>query len=125
MPVPLLVRQGRTKTVFENFWQVAKGMGREQELLRTFFSVSLSAQCTLAPISVGSGDYKMVMSMRVTASQVDRLLNQFAREFVESPGVPGSFDTRLERDGATGLHMLVCNQTGSKRCISRLTQRRG
>jgi len=117
LPLPHLFREGAKKTIIHNLWQIAKGMNREQELLRQFFSNELNAQCTLAPVANGSSNYKMVIWTRIQPSQVETLLNKFLSEFVESPGMPGTFDTRFERDAATGLHMVVCNKTGSKRCV--------
>ena len=112
--------------VFENFWQIAAALNREQELLRQFFSDSLSALCTLAPLLAnGIGNFKMVMRIRIQVRDVEALLTKFLSEYVESPGIPGSFNTRMERDAATGLQMVVCNETGSKRCIARQTRPRG
>lgn len=125
IPVPVLTRLGGRKMVFENFWQVAAAMNREQELLRQFFSSSLSAQCTLAPAANGIGNFKMVMRTRILPREVETLLTKFLSEYVASPGIPGSFHTRLERDAATGLQMVVCNETGSRRCIARHTRPRG
>jgi len=116
LPVPVLVREGSKKMVFANFSEFPKKMNREQELLRQFFSNALNARCTLAPAD-GDGNCKMVMWLKIQPSQVQTLLAQFLKDFVESSGRPNTFNTHLERDAATGLHWVVCNETGSKRCV--------
>jgi len=136
LPVPLVVRAGGKKTVFHNFADVVSAIRKQnkhecfeachsachcvslQEHLQLFISVELNANCNLSPAT--GCDQQLIVRGKFRPSQFEALLRRYMKEFVESPCVAGSFDTRLERDPQTKLTSVVCNKTGSRRVVAPL-----
>ncbi len=98
MPAPQVVREGSKKTVLVNFTETVKAMNREKEHVQLFFSVELGTECNLAPVN-DSND-RLVIKGKYLPKHIETLLRKYLTEFVESPSLVGSFDTRLERYGA-------------------------
>jgi translation initiation factor 2 beta subunit (eIF-2beta)/eIF-5 len=135
MPAPQVVREGSKKTVLVNFTETVKAMNREKEHVQLFFSVELGTECNLAPVN-DSND-RLVIKGKYLPKHIETLLRKYLTEFVESPSLTGSFDTRLERcvalrqsccchrrssrsgrDPATKLTSVVCNKTGSRSALT-------
>jgi translation initiation factor 2 subunit 2 len=95
MPAPQVMREGSKKTVFVNFTETVKAMNREKEHVQLFISVELGTECSLAPVN-DSND-KLVIKGKYLPKHIEALLRKYLTEFVESPSLAGSFDTRLER----------------------------
>ena len=103
------MRHGSSKTVLSNFKEVLAAMAGQsehecdetchcvprREHLRLFFSVELSAVCYLTPASA-SGQ-KLIMRGKYWPRDIENLLRRYVKQFVESPCIANSFDTRLER----------------------------
>jgi hypothetical protein len=131
MPAPQVMREGSKKTVFVNFTETVKAMNREKEHVQLFISVELGTECSLAPVN--DNNDKLVIKGKYLPKHIETLLRKYLTEFVESPSLAGSFDTRLERcvpvcpccaaparvtrccrDPTTRLTSVVCNRTGSR-----------
>ena len=101
MPAPQVLREGSKKTVFVNFTETVKAMNREKDHLQLFISVELGTECSLAPVnSTNDGLDKLVIKGKYLPKHIENLLRKYLTEFVESPSMKGSFDTRLERCAA-------------------------
>jgi hypothetical protein len=105
MPAPQVVREGSKKTVLVNFTETVKAMNREKEHVQLFFSVELGTECNLAPVN-DSND-RLVIKGKYLPKHIETLLRKYLTEFVESPSLTGSFDTRLERCDAVQSAYVV------------------
>jgi translation initiation factor 2 subunit 2 len=92
------MREGSKKTVFVNFTETVKAMNREKEHVQLFISVELGTECSLAPVN--DNNDKLVIKGKYLPKHIETLLRKYLTEFVESPSLAGSFDTRLERCAA-------------------------
>ena len=98
--------------------------------MQLFISVELGTECSIAPVN--DNNDKLVIKGKYLPKHIETLLRKYLTEFVESPSLAGSFDTRLERrvpsahaalllrvtrccrDPTTRLTSVVCNRTGSR-----------
>ncbi len=108
-PVPSILRLGSSKTVLSNFSQIIAAFNKRRdhectetcncvalnEHLKQFFSANLSTECILTPFDGCS--QRLIMRGKFWPKDIECLLNNYAREYLESPCLSGSFDTRLER----------------------------
>jgi translation initiation factor 2 subunit 2 len=98
MPAPQVLREGSKKTVFVNFTETVKAMAREKDHVQLFISVELGTECSLAPVNTSNdGLDKLVIKGKYLPKHIENLLRKYLTEFVESPSMKGSYDTRLER----------------------------
>jgi translation initiation factor 2 beta subunit (eIF-2beta)/eIF-5 len=109
IPLPSVVRQGSRKTVIDNFTEIVAGISklREHKCNQTcnciplsehlvlFFSANLSTDCNLAP--AGGCSQRLIIRGKYWPKGIESLLCNYAKEYMESPCLIGTFDTRLER----------------------------
>lgn len=108
---PQVAREGTKKTVFTNFMDMCKAMNRQQEHVSAYLLAELGTSGSL------DGQQRLVIKGRFLPKSFETVLRRYVNEYVLCPGCK-SVDTLLDRDTATRLMHLRCQQCGASRTVS-------
>lgn len=108
---PQVAREGTKKTVFTNFMDMCKAMNRQQEHVSQYLLAELGTSGSL------DGQQRLVIKGRFQPKSFETVLRRYVNEYVLCPGCK-SVDTLLDRDSATRLMHLRCQQCGASRTVS-------
>lgn len=107
---PQVAREGTKKTVFTNFMDLCKAMNRNHEHVSAFLLAELGTSGSL------DGQQRLVVKGRFLPKSFETVLRRYVNEYVLCPGCK-SVDTLLDRDSATRLMHLRCQQCGASRTV--------
>eukprot|EP00803_Ostreobium_quekettii_P002841 evm.model.scf_1374.1 EVM.evm.TU.scf_1374.1 scf_1374:19073-27619(-) len=111
MKPPQVVREGTRKTVVLNFADLCKIMNRNTEHVMTFLIAELGTTGSL------DGQSRIVLKGRFNSQSIETVLRRYINEYVLCDSCK-SLDTLLDRDSATRLLHLRCQQCGASRTVS-------
>ncbi len=120
IPKPNIYKEGSKKTMFSNFSSIVNAVNRTREHLQLYYTIELSTECSIAPSPEDPTAYRMINQGKFRTEQIETLLNRYLSEYVESPSIPGSYDTKLIRDASTKMMFIECNKTGSRKFVAPL-----
>jgi translation initiation factor 2 subunit 2 len=107
---PQVAREGTKKTVFTNFMDLCKAMNRNNEHVSAFLLAELGTSGSL------DGQQRLVCKGRFLPKGFETVLRRYVNEYVLCPGCK-SVDTLLDKDSATRLMHLRCQQCGASRTV--------
>lgn len=107
---PQVAREGTKKTVFTNFMDLCKAMNRQHEHVSNYLLAELGTSGSL------DGQQRLVVKGRFLPKGFETVLRRYVNEYVLCPGCK-SVDTLLDRDSATRLMHLRCQQCGASRTV--------
>eukprot|EP00877_Chromochloris_zofingiensis_P000602 jgi/Chrzof1/10542/Cz05g02180.t1 len=107
---PQVAREGTKKTVFTNFMELCKAMNRNNEHVSAYLLAELGTSGSL------DGQQRLVVKGRFLPKSFETVLRRYVNEYVLCPGCK-SVDTLLDRDSATRLMHLRCQQCGASRTV--------
>jgi translation initiation factor 2 subunit 2 len=107
---PQVAREGTKKTVFTNFAELCKAMNRNQDHVSAFLLSELGTSGSL------DGQARLIVKGRFLPKSFETVLRRYVNEYVLCPGCK-SVDTLLDRDSATRLMHLRCQQCGASRTV--------
>eukprot|EP00775_Hariotina_reticulata_P009136 gene9136-9304_t len=107
---PQVAREGTKKTVFTNFMDLCKAMNRNNEHVSAYLLAELGTSGSL------DGQQRLVIKGRFLPKSFETVLRRYVNEYVLCPGCK-SVDTLLDKDSATRLMHLRCQQCGASRTV--------
>lgn len=107
---PQVAREGTKKTVFTNFMDLCKAMNRQHEHVSNYLLAELGTSGSL------DGQQRLIVKGRFLPKGFETVLRRYVNEYVLCPGCK-SVDTLLDRDSATRLMHLRCQQCGASRTV--------
>lgn len=107
---PQVAREGTKKTVFTNFTELCKAMNRNHEHVSAYLLAELGTSGSL------DGQQRLVIKGRFLPKAFETVLRRYVNEYVLCPGCK-SVDTLLDKDSATRLMHLRCQQCGASRTV--------
>jgi translation initiation factor 2 subunit 2 len=111
---PQVAREGTKKTVFTNFMDLCKAMNRQQEHVSAYLLAELGTSGSL------DGQQRLIVKGRFLPKSFETVLRRYVNDYVLCPGCK-SVDTLLDRDSATRLMHLRCQQCGASRTVKAIT----
>ncbi|KXZ51263.1 hypothetical protein GPECTOR_13g750 [Gonium pectorale] len=107
---PQVAREGTKKTVFTNFMDLCKAMNRQHEHVSQYMLAELGTSGNL------DGQQRLIVKGRFLPKSFETVLRRYVNEYVLCPGCK-SVDTLLDKDSATRLMHLRCQQCGASRTV--------
>ncbi|MEW5300518.1 MAG: hypothetical protein WDW36_003447 [Sanguina aurantia] len=107
---PQVAREGTKKTAFTNFIDLCKAMNRQNEHVCAYLMAELGTSGSL------DGQSRLIVKGRFLPKSFETVLRRYVNEYVLCPGCK-SVDTLLDRDSATRLMHLRCQQCGASRSV--------
>ncbi|KAK9823270.1 hypothetical protein WJX72_001477 [[Myrmecia] bisecta] len=111
MKPPQVAREGTKKTVFTNFMELCKTMNRQMEHVQLFLLAELGTSGSL------DGQQRLVVKGRFLPKAFEGVLRRYVNEYVLCNSCK-SPDTLLDRDSATRIMFLRCQQCGASRTVT-------
>ncbi|EIE25598.1 hypothetical protein COCSUDRAFT_22793 [Coccomyxa subellipsoidea C-169] len=111
MKPPQVAREGTKKTVFTNFLELCKAMNRQLEHVQAFLLAELGTSGNL------DGQSRLVVKGRFLPKAFEGVLRRYVNEYVLCNSCK-SPDTLLDRDSATRIMFLRCQQCGASRTVA-------
>eukprot|EP00197_Chlamydomonas_leiostraca_P003140 CAMPEP_0202869184 /NCGR_PEP_ID=MMETSP1391-20130828/12100_1 /ASSEMBLY_ACC=CAM_ASM_000867 /TAXON_ID=1034604 /ORGANISM="Chlamydomonas leiostraca, Strain SAG 11-49" /LENGTH=287 /DNA_ID=CAMNT_0049549461 /DNA_START=76 /DNA_END=939 /DNA_ORIENTATION=- len=108
---PQVAREGTKKTVFTNFMDLCKAMNRQPEHVSMYLLAELGTSGSL------DGQQRLIVKGRFLPKSFETVLRRYVNEYVLCPGCK-SVDTLLDKDSATRLMHLRCQQCSASRTVS-------
>jgi len=107
---PQVAREGTKKTVFINFMELCKAMNRNHEHVSAYLLAELGTSGSL------DGQQRLVIKGRFLPKSFETVLRRYVNEYLLCPSCK-SVDTLLDKDSATRLMHLRCQQCGASRTV--------
>ena len=107
---PEVVREGTKKTVFANFTELCKMMNRSSEHVQQYLLAELGTSGSL------DGTSRLILKGRFQPKAFESTLRRYINEYVLCHSCK-SMDTLLDKDSATRLSYLRCQQCGASRSV--------
>ena len=108
---PEVLREGTKKTVFANFTELSKMMNRNHEHVLQYLLAELGTSGSL------DGTNRLVLKGRFQPKAFESTLRRYISEYVLCHSCK-SMDTLLDKDSATRLSYLRCQQCGASRSVT-------
>jgi translation initiation factor 2 subunit 2 len=112
---PEVSREGTKKTVFVNFTELCKMMNRNSEHVQQYLLAELGTSGSL------DGTNRLVLKGRFQPKAFESTLRRYINEYVLCPSCK-SMDTLLDKDSATRLSYLRCQQCGASKSVTTIKQ---
>lgn len=112
---PEVQREGTKKTVFANFMDLCKMMNRNSEHVQQFLLAELGTSGNL------DGTNRLVLKGRFQPKAFEVTLRRYITDYVLCHSCK-SMDTLLDKDSATRLSYLRCQQCGASRSVTTIKQ---
>jgi len=112
---PQVIKLGTKKSGFANFGEIAESLGREKTHLQRFLDVELGTSSRL------DGEGILVLRGKFGRGEVESVLRGYIRQYVRCSTCQGH-STRIERDRATRLNFMVCNECSARSSITEVEQ---
>ncbi|KAL0034242.1 hypothetical protein WJX77_005001 [Trebouxia sp. C0004] len=111
MKPPQVAREGTKKTVFTNYMELCKAMNRQPEHVQLFLLAELGTSGSL------DGQSRLIVKGRFQPKAFEGVLRRYVNEYVLCNSCK-SPDTLLDRDSATRIMFLRCQQCGASRTVA-------
>jgi translation initiation factor 2 subunit 2 len=108
---PEVQREGTKKTVFVNFMDLCKMMNRNSEHVQQFLLAELGTSGSL------DGTNRLILKGRFQPKHFEVTLRRYITDYVLCHSCK-SMDTLLDKDSATRLSYLRCQQCGASRSVT-------
>ena len=108
---PQVIKLGTKKSGFANFGEIAETLGREQSHLQRFLDVELGTTSRLDGAGI------LVLKGKHGRGEVESVLRGYIKEYVRC-STCGGHSTHFERDRATRLDFLVCNECSARSSVA-------
>lgn len=108
---PQVAREGTKKTVFTNFMEICRSINRPNEHLQAFILAELGTSGSL------DGQQRLIMKGRFLPKAFEGCLRRYMNEYVLCNSCK-SPDTLLDRDSASRIMYLKCQQCNASRTVS-------
>lgn len=108
---PQVAREGTKKTVFANFMDLCRSMNRNPEHVQAFLLAELGTSGSL------DGQQRLIVKGRFLPKAFEGVLRRYVNEYVLCNSCK-SPDTLLDRDPATRIMFMRCQQCGASRTVS-------
>ncbi|KAL4857497.1 Eukaryotic translation initiation factor 2 subunit beta [Chlorella vulgaris] len=108
---PQVAREGTKKTVFTNFMELCKSMNRNHEHVLQFLLSELGTSGSL------DGTQRLIVKGRFLPKAFETVLRRYINDYVLCNSCK-SVDTLLDRDSATRIMFLRCQQCSASRTVS-------
>jgi translation initiation factor 2 subunit 2 len=108
---PNVLREGTKKTVFANFMELSSMMNRNSEHVQQFLLAELGTSGSL------DGSNRLILKGRFQPKAFEVTLRRYINEYVLCHSCK-SMDTLLDKDSATRLSYLRCQQCGASRSVT-------
>ncbi|MES1911602.1 MAG: hypothetical protein MHM6MM_004011 [Cercozoa sp. M6MM] len=115
LSVPVLRPVGSRKTMWENFPQNCKQIGRPIEHVMKYFLTEMNSTGQL------DGSNRLIFRDRFREKQIRPLLSRYIMEYVTC-GSCHSPETELTRDPVKRMYFLTCNLCGCRRSVASIKQ---
>lgn len=112
---PQVLRLGTKKSGFANFGETAESLGRDQSHLQRFLDVELGTTSQLDGAGI------LVLKGKFGRGEIEKVLRSYIRQYVRCPTCEGH-STRIERDRATRLNFMVCNECSARASMAEVEQ---
>lgn len=112
---PEVVREGTKKTVFANFMDLCKMMNRNSEHVQQFLLAELGTSGSL------DGSSRLILKGRFQPKAFEVTLRRYITDYVLCLSCK-SMDTLLDKDSATRLNYLRCQQCAASRSVATIKQ---
>jgi translation initiation factor 2 subunit 2 len=112
IPPPVVNRRGK-KTMLSNFTLICEKLKRTPDHVKQYICSEESMEASI------DGEGALVLSGRVTASVVERLIRAYVNTYVKC-AVCGSKETQLEKNNR--LLFLKCSSCTASRSVTQITQ---
>jgi translation initiation factor 2 subunit 2 len=111
MKPPQVAREGTKKTVFTNYAELCKAMNRQPEHVQLFLLAELGTSGSV------DGQQRLIVKGRFQPKAFEGVLRRYVNEYVLCNSCK-SPDTLLDRDSATRIMFLRCQQCGASRTVA-------
>jgi len=108
MKPPKMIRVGSKKVGWVNFAEICNLMGRPMDHVMAYCVAEFGTEGNIA------GEGQLILKGRFSDKHLESLLRKYIKEYVTCQ-MCKSASTRLERDAATRLQMVVCNNCTAQR----------
>eukprot|EP00884_Botryococcus_braunii_P017471 jgi/Botrbrau1/4407/Bobra.0348s0001.2 len=108
---PMVAREGTKKTVFTNFYDLCKSMNRSGDHVQQFLLAELGTSGNL------DGQNRLIVKGRFLPKAFEGVLRRYMNEYVLCNSCK-SPDTLLDRDSASRIMFLRCQQCGASRTVA-------
>lgn len=108
---PQVAREGTKKTVFTNFMELSKAMNRQHEHVQAYLMAEMGTSGSL------DGQQRLVIKGRFAPKDFENILRRYVNEYVLCSSCK-SPDTLLDRDSASRIMFLRCQQCGASRTVA-------
>mmetsp|Transcript_24344 Transcript_24344/g.61316 ORF Transcript_24344/g.61316 Transcript_24344/m.61316 type:complete len:128 (-) Transcript_24344:101-484(-) len=115
MKPPQVAREGTKKTVFINFMDLCKAMNRQPEHMQAFLMAELGTSGSL------DGQQRLIVKGKFMPKAFEGVLRRYVNDYVLCTWCK-SADTLLDREQATRLMYLRCQQCGASRTVTAIKQ---
>jgi translation initiation factor 2 subunit 2 len=112
---PEVQKEGTKKTVFANFMELCRMMNRNSEHVQQFLLAELGTSGSL------DGNSRLILKGRFQPKAFEVTLRRYITEYVLCLSCK-SMDTLLDKDSATRLNYLRCQQCGASRTVATIKQ---
>mmetsp|Transcript_16963 Transcript_16963/g.30308 ORF Transcript_16963/g.30308 Transcript_16963/m.30308 type:complete len:274 (-) Transcript_16963:161-982(-) len=112
---PQVAREGTKKTVFINFMDLCKSLNRQPEHMQAFLMAELGTSGSL------DGQQRLIVKGRFMPKAFEGVLRRYVNDYVLCTWCK-SADTLLDREQATRLMYLRCQQCGASRTVAPIKQ---
>lgn len=107
---PNVSREGTKKTVLMNFAELCKSFNRQVDQVMPFITADMGTTGSL------DGQNRLIMKGKFQSHNFAIVLRRYINEYVMCPSCK-SFDTLLDKDSATRLMYLRCQQCGASKSV--------
>ena len=112
---PQVAREGTKKTVFINFMELSKAMNRQPEHMQAYLMAELGTSGSL------DGQQRLIVKGKFMPKAFEGVLRRYVNDYVLCTWCK-SADTLLDREQATRLMYLRCQQCGASRTVTAIKQ---
>jgi len=113
MKPPQLMRVGTKKTLWVNFQEICRMMGRNADHVFQFMMAELGVEGSI------DGNKRLVIRGKFVPKYIESLLRKYIGEYVACL-MCRSFSTSLTRDSVSRLFFVSCQDCGSTRSVAQI-----
>lgn len=111
IPVPIVNRVGRSRSVWVNFADVCNSLNRPTDHLFQFIIVELGCEGSLG------GENQFLLKNRYNNKHIESLLKKYVHDYVQCTNCK-STKTTLKKDNSTRMQVLACLTCKSEKTVS-------
>jgi translation initiation factor 2 subunit 2 len=111
IPPPQLNRVGTRRTMWANFFDIAKAINRQPDSIMQFILAELGTDGSI------DGNNRFLIKGKYAVKDIESLLRKYIGEYVTCT-VCRKPNTTLERDPVTRLFFVQCDDCQARRCVA-------